>query len=119
MSDNSRPPSDLSPRGRGRELWRVVTGALELDGRDLAMLHESARLLDRLDGLEAEIKRRGLTTPDGRVQPCVIEARQQAITLARVLAAMRLPEDLSNPSVRPQRRTGARGFYDVKRRDAI
>jgi hypothetical protein len=41
------------------------------------------------------------------------ESREQAITLARLVTAMRLPEDLSAPSRRSQRR-GARGVYHLR-----
>src|SRR5438874_1009441 len=99
-----KTPKDLKIRGRGRQLWRVVTEALDLDGRDVAMLHEAARILDRLDAIAAHLAEHGELLPDGRVAPALIEARQQAIALARVLAAMRLPEDLANPVMRPQHR---------------
>ncbi|MFC5208610.1 hypothetical protein ACFPM0_18860 [Pseudonocardia sulfidoxydans] len=46
--------------------------------------------------------------PDGRVHPAVIEARQQRLTLARLVASLRVPDD---GDVRPQRRGAARGFY--------
>ena len=98
-------------------MWRAVNDALELDRRDLALLHEASRALDRLDKLDRQLRVRGLLLPDGRIQPAAVEARQQAIALARVLAAMRLPEDLSNPEVRPQRRAGVRGIYTIKRRE--
>ena len=115
MTDLPKPPSDLKRGGRGRQLWRMVSEALDLDGRDLAMLAEAARTLDVLDELAHLRRIRGSLTPDGRIAPYVVEARQQRITFARVLAAMRLPEDLSSPAVRPQRRAGARGFYTVSR----
>jgi hypothetical protein len=59
-----------------------------------------------------------LTTEAGtRTHPAVIEARQQRLTLARLLAALRLPagdEQDVQPNRRPQRRSGARGVYAMK-----
>jgi hypothetical protein len=46
--------------------------------------------------------------------PAVVEARQQRLALARLLAALRLPagaEDDLAAGRRPQRRVGVRGFY--------
>ena len=88
-----------------------------MDGRDAAMLIEACRTLDQLDELDALQRKLGTLTADGRVAPHVVEARLQRIALARILAALRLPEDLSAPVVRPQRRTGGRGIYSLKRRD--
>jgi hypothetical protein len=110
---SQKAPSDLKPRGRGRKLWLEVTDALELDSRDGVQLHEACRIADRLDDLDAHIRRYGSFTPDGRISPAAIEARQQAIALSRVIAALRLPEDLAEAE-RPQRRVGVRGFYSVK-----
>jgi hypothetical protein len=108
---NLLPPRDLAKNGRGRRLWREVVAVLDLDGRDVALLHEAGRLLDRLDALDTAVRESGPLLPDGRVVPALVESRQGALALARVLAAMRLPEDLANPVVRPQRRGGVRGPY--------
>jgi hypothetical protein len=97
-------------RRRGRALWLAVTDALELDVHEGALLEEAARCADRLDQLDHEIKKSGLLLPDGRVVPAAVEARHQAITFARIIAALRLPTDLSELE-RPQRRAGARGVY--------
>ena len=102
------PPKGL--RKGGLALWAAITGALNLDERDLVLLIEAARVRDRLDGLDRVIRRRGLALPDGRASPLLAESRQQQITLARLITAMRLPADLAEPERRPQRR-GARGVY--------
>lgn len=104
------PPTNLRRGGRGRGLWREITSVLDLDGRDLALLTETARCVDQLDQLDALAARDGPLTPDGRVNPVIIEARQQRVALARLIAALRLPEDLSQPDRRPQHR-GVRGVY--------
>lgn len=87
-----------------------MTTALDLDQRDVALLHEACRVMDRLDQLDGVLRKEGAMV-DGKVHPALVEARQQEIALARLLVAMRLPEDLSEPTRnRPQRRA-TRGFY--------
>lgn len=111
------PPADLTARGRGRDLWRTVTTALELDARDTLLLHEACRLADRLDILDEHIRTVGAFLPDTRISPAVTEARQQAIAFARVLAALRLPADLAQPEERPQQRTGVRPLYAIEEKE--
>lgn len=118
MSRQDQPPTHLKRSGRGRALWRAVTDALELDVRDRGLLHEAARTLDLLDELDELQRTNGPLTPDGRTAPYVVEARQQRIALARIIAALRLPDDIANPAKRPQKRTGVRGFYAIQRNEA-
>ena len=42
------------------------------------------------------------------------EARQQSITLSRLLASLRLPSGEEEGGVRPQRRGGARAPYAMR-----
>lgn len=104
----SNPPRAL--RKGGKRLWAAITEAVTLDVRDQVLVLEAARVVDRLDGLDRVIRKRGLVLPDGRPHPALAEARQQQITLARLVAALRLPEDLADPTRRPQRRS-VRGAY--------
>jgi len=97
-------------RARGREVWVEVTRALDFDAHELAVLTEACRAADRLDALDRLLRREGLMV-GGRTHPALAEARQTQIALARLLAALRLPADLSKPDERPQRRHGARGVY--------
>lgn len=104
----TKPPQGLGRRARA--LWGAVTAALDLDERDLALLGEACRVSSRLDELDAILRREGAMC-EGKIHPALVEARQQEIAFARLIVAMRLPEDLSLPSHgRPQRR-GTRGFY--------
>ena len=49
-----------------------------------------------------------------RAHPALVEARQQRIALARLLAALRLPAGEEEAGDRrPQRRMGVRGVYGV------
>ena len=109
--ERSPPKAPVGLRQKGRQLWAAISTALDLDQRDVALLREAARVTDRLDTLDGIIRKAGPMGMDGKVHPALVEARQQQICLARLLVALRLPEDLSEPSHgRPQRR-GTRGFY--------
>jgi hypothetical protein len=113
-----RAPVGAGPSGR--RLWRAVTAEFDLDEHERALLLALVRQVDRLDQLERLIVAEGLTvTGHGsvKIHPAVVEARQTAIAVARISAALRLPagdEDgqaVNDP--RPQRRSGVRGVYSV------
>lgn len=100
----------------GRRLFRGVADTYELAEHELTALTNAARTADTLAALDRRVAADGevLDTPTGpRVHPAVVEARQQRLTLARLLAALRLPDD-EDDEVRPQRRGGARGPYVVR-----
>lgn len=108
------------PRGTGRSgarLWRDVLGKYELEEHETALLIEACRTVDQLDGLHAILEREGLVVegPHGsKAHPALTAAQQLRITLARIVAALRLPageEDEGAGSRRPQRRVGVRGVY--------
>lgn len=94
----------------GTRLWDAVTSALDLDGHEEALLLEACRVADRLDGLHVALEDVGLLV-DGKPNPALVEARQQQVVLARLVASLRLPEDLQDVTSRPQRRGAARGAY--------
>ena len=102
-----------APRGAGpsgRALWRQVLSRYELDEHELVLLREAVRTVDQLDDLAAAVTADGVLV-DGKAHPALVEARQQRVVLARLLASLRLPEDDAG---RPQRRGAARGTYDRK-----
>ena len=107
-------------RAAGRRLWDSVMADYELDEHERTLLVEAVRTVDLLDRLEVEVKREGAITesPQGRrANPAAVEARQQRIALARLLAALRLPageDGDQQATARPQRRVGARGVYALK-----
>ncbi|MCZ7525760.1 MAG: hypothetical protein M5U14_04835 [Acidimicrobiia bacterium] len=80
----------------------------------MVLLRELVRVVDRLDELHALVARDGLMVdgPGGldRVHPAAVEARQLAIVEARLVAALRLPEERQG---RRQRRVGVRGVYSL------
>jgi hypothetical protein len=99
-------------------LWRDVLGKYELEEHELALLREAVRTVDQLDELHAITELEGLVVdgPHGsKAHPAVTAAQQLRITLARIVAALRLPagdEQDAKAVRRPQRRQ-ARGVYSV------
>lgn len=107
-------------KAAGRRLWSSVTDDYELDEHELSLLREAVRTVDLLADLDAAVRKDGalVESPQGiKAHPAAVEARQQRIALARLLAALRLPageEDDRQASARPQRRVGARGVYGLR-----
>lgn len=92
----------------------------DLDQHELVVLIETVRTLDLLDRLETTIRSEGVLvdSPQGRkANPAAVEARQQRITLARLLAALRMPAGADGDeqsTARPRRRTGVRGTHRIR-----
>lgn len=118
MADQLKPPAGT--KAAGRRLWSSIVDDYDLDEHELVLLREAVRTVDLLADLDVLVKRDGpiVDTPQGpRAHPAAVEARQQRIALARLLAALRLPsgeEGDTQPSARPQRRGGARGVYGIR-----
>ena len=116
----STPKAPSGIRAPGRRLWSSVVDVFDLEEHEMALLVEAVRTVDLLDQLDAEVRRDGpiVSSPQGgKAHPAAVEARQQRIALARLLAALRLPtgeEGDQRASARPQRRVGARGVYGVR-----
>lgn len=107
-------------KSAGRKLWLSVVDEYDLDEHERALLLEAARTVDALDLLDAEVRRDGAVVPSpqgDKANPALVEARQQRIALARILAALRLPageDDDHQQNARPQRRVGVRGTYGIR-----
>lgn len=117
-SDVPKAPSGL--RAAGRRLWDSVVSTYDLDEHETALLVEAVRTVDLLDLLDAKVRDDGplIESPQGlKAHPAAVEARQQRIALARLLAALRLPAGEAGDQQaggRPQRRVGARGVYGIR-----
>jgi hypothetical protein len=104
----------------GKRLWCSVVDEFDLEEHELALLTEAVRTVDLLALLDAAVRRDGplVASPQGqKAHPAAVEARQQRIALARLLAALRLPAGEpgdQQQSARPQRRAGARGTYGIR-----
>lgn len=110
---NTAAPS--APRGLkmgGKRLWNAVSGDFELAEHELSVLLEAARTVDALNALEKIIQDEGVTnvSPQGvRAHPALVEARQQRVTLAKLVASLRIPLDDEQSTGRlPQQRVGIR-----------
>ncbi len=116
----SAPKPPAGTKAAGRKLWTSITSDFDLEEHELVLLREAVRTVDLLTDLDVLVKAEDpvVEGPQGqRAHPAAVEARQQRIVLARVLAALRLPsgeEGDQQPSARPQRRGGARGTYQIR-----
>ncbi len=116
-TNKPRPPRGTGKAGAG--LWRAVLDEYELEEHELLLLREAVRTADVLDELAARVAQDGAivgSSQGDRAHPALVEARQQRIALARILAALRLPAGDENEEGerRPQRRVGVRGVYGVR-----
>jgi hypothetical protein len=120
MTKDEGPKAPAGTRAGGLRLWRSVVADFDLDEHELALLREAARCVDTLDELDARVKVDGavISSPQGlKAHPAAVEARQQRITLARLLAALRVPlgdEQDQAGNARPQKRAGVRGVYGIR-----
>jgi hypothetical protein len=98
------------PRGTGaagKAVWSSVVGDFALERFELQILGQAATVADRIGELDALVDSDGVLV-DGKAHPALIESRLQRLTLARLLAALRLPD---HSGARPQHRTGFRGTH--------
>ncbi|GAA1109934.1 terminase [Arthrobacter flavus] len=111
-----KTPSGL--KTGGRKLWRSVTDDYELGQHELSILLEAARTLDALDELERIVRDEGVTnvSPQGvRAHPALVEARQQRVTLAKLVASLRIPfEDDQEATRTPQKRVSIRSVSAIR-----
>ncbi len=122
VPDEEVPPAGPPPpdglKAAGRLLWSSVLDGWEIDPWERTLLLQACRCVDRLDDLaEAAAASTAVTTNskgDQAPHPAIVEARQQSLTLARLLASMRLPVGDEDDLTRPQRRGAARGSYGVR-----
>lgn len=119
MGELPAPPNGA--KSGGIRLWESITAQFELEEHELAILRQMVRTIDEIDILEEALGNshiQGGNSLVSRVNPIVPELRQQRILLARLTAALRLPDGLDGMDgkaggalKRPARRTGPRGPY--------
>ena len=107
-----KPPADL--RRSGRALWSALVDRLEFDAHEVRLLHEACRASDRCDALDRALRVQGIVMRAGTPNPLLRETREQAITLARLVTALRLPDDLREPEGRRAQRRGTRGVHQLR-----
>ena len=106
-------PSEL--RESGCALWRAVLSVFVLDAHEMTILREACRTADLLDGLQQLLDDEGLmseSSQGARVHPAAVELRQQRVTFARLLTALRIPS--GEDDGRTQVRGTPRGVYGIR-----
>jgi hypothetical protein len=104
-----------TPRGLktgGARLWKRVLDEFELGEHEEAVLLQACRIVDVLDRLQAVIDAEEVivTSSQGpKMNPAVVEFRQQAVVLAKCMASLRIPLGEEESAGRqPQQRVGVR-----------
>lgn len=107
-----RPRTPNGLKAAGKKLWAAVVDDFELGEHELVVLLEACRTVDSLAALETIITADGVTdrSPQGvRAHPALVEARQQRLVLAKLVASLRIPTDDAGDVGRlPQQRVGIR-----------
>lgn len=104
----------------GERLWASVTDGFVLDEHEATLLRSACATADLVDVLDDAVQREGavIDSPQGRkAHPAIVEVRQQRLVLARLLAALRLPQGAEGDvqaTARPQRRGGVRGVQVIR-----
>ncbi len=93
-----------------------LSDTFDFDPQEMALLRLVAAQLDRIAELDAIVTRDGLVihgTQGERLHPAVTESRQLSLSVARLIATLRLPlgGDEEGPEQLPQRRAAVRGVY--------
>lgn len=117
-----RPPKNLG--AEGRKIWRAVLAELDLDAHEMSLLRSICRTADHLERISDALEGVPLVIANRFGEPVSHplqnEHRQQALTLARLIASLRLPAGLGESLTddlekrRPPNRSasrGARGTY--------
>lgn len=113
MSSVPRAPQGL--QSAGKRLWKWYVDQFELSEGEIGLLREACRTADALDQLQAALDRDGVlgeSSQGVRVHPALPELRQQRITFARLLAALKLNEPEEDAGGLPAGRA-PRGVYGV------
>jgi hypothetical protein len=114
MSDEYLPPPP--PRGlkdAGTALWTDAVAEVEFEPHFLQLLGEAAKTLDTLQVLQSVLDADGpiIHSPQGtKAHPALSELRQGRITLARLLAALKIPPADDEPI----KARAPRGVYGMR-----
>ncbi len=92
------PKAPASLQSRGRKTWNMLQQMVEFTDAETLILLEICRCLDMIDALSGAIKADGVMVEGSQGQsvlnPAIAELRQQQASLARLLPALHLPEEL-------------------------
>lgn len=119
MTDSTLPPEPpLDLREAGRRLWEKTLAEIDYQAHELELLAETCRTLDAVRSLQQALDTDGVIdiSPQGRrVHPALPELRQQRIALARLLAALNIPDDETPESTGTTPAGRPRGTYRPRR----
>ena len=116
-----QPPEYAGPAGV--RLFNAVMDEYRLSGADLFLLEQAVVVADELADLEKLVRASGalIKGPDGSpmANPAAVQHRLLVITLARLMAAIRVIADVAEDTDpasgrRPQHRSGVRGTYQLR-----
>jgi len=110
----SRPRTPAGLASAGKRLWAAVLADFDLAEHEQAQLAEACFVRDRIDQLRRQVDADGLMIASSqglRLHPGVAEIRAQQLTLARLLASLRVPP-LAEDSLPPAR--AVRGVYAIR-----
>lgn len=109
--DPKIPPVPAGTKASGRRLWRDILAVYDLGPHERYLLTEAVQVADTVTRLQEAVRESDLTTTNrhGEIvsRPEIVECRLQRQVLAKLLAALRLPD--ADSDNRPQRRGGFRG----------
>src|ERR1035437_8842205 len=121
MAARKQPEQSPGQRMVAEILAEMTETGVQPDAKEVALLATARQLVDPLDALEEVIARDGalLTSRTGvvRVHPAVVEHRQLAATVPRVLAAIIVGDSTPRAGQHPAKVRAARARWD--RRDHL
>lgn len=109
---------------RGQRLWDEMTAGGQLPPAHLVLLEEACRIADRLDVMDAIIRRWSEPSEDdeggsGDITGLFAESRQQATALKGIVAEIRQVQKASGASSStPVKKSGGSGVTDLSARIA-
>ncbi len=104
----TRAPKELHETGK--KLWNRVLRDFGLADHEELVLLQACRVSDNLDRLQCEMATGSLvieSSQGSRIHPALVEARQQSLALAKIMASLRIP--FGEEDKQPQNRSGVRG----------
>lgn len=123
MTENipaQKAPAKLGPAGR--TLWKGITEGYSLRADERRVVEDAAREADLIEQLQAALSdqmasgklfTRGSMGQDV-INPLVSELRQHRATLAGLLRALKLPDDVKPAAAEPTRSTAARDAVNAR-----
>jgi len=103
----TRAPKELAITGK--KLWNRVLKEFELAEHEELVLLQACRIADNLDRLQLDLGTGTMlleSSQGSRIHPAAVEARQQSLALAKIMASLRIP--FGEDDKQPQNRSGVR-----------